>query len=246
MTTAADATLSRNHDGDVLLIQPGKPNTIVATVGTPLWFAIVNAAPTTLSPCGATPAERRQYAGVLRHVIECLRSTGRFTDDERETTNKLEDLLVILEAPASGVAVPQNPEEGFMEAFYEMAAMLGIEGAQAKSPEQVYREQVKPALAALKERAENAEAAYLNMREWAEANGLDTTARNAGVSVDRHQVQGAKGTDGRAFPRPPASSAVASGASGSPPGSGARPDGQETAFALPPQEAISVPTGELK
>jgi len=54
MTTAADATLSRNHNGDVLLIQPGKPNMIVANVGSPLWFAIVNAAPATLQPVGVT------------------------------------------------------------------------------------------------------------------------------------------------------------------------------------------------
>ena len=73
------------------------------------------------------------------------------------------------------------PDDGYMEAFYEMAAMLGIKGAQAKTPEQVYREQVKPALEALRQRAENAEAGYLNMREWAQQNGLDTAARNAGA-----------------------------------------------------------------
>jgi hypothetical protein len=75
----------------------------------------------------------------------------------------------------------QQLQEGFMQAFYEMAAMLGIEGAQAKSPEQVYREQVKPALEALKQRAANAEEAYLNMRAWAEQNGLDTATHDSGV-----------------------------------------------------------------
>jgi hypothetical protein len=74
---------------------------------------------------------------------------------------------------------PSAEPAGYMEAFYEMAAMLGVEGAQAATPEQVYAEQVKPALERLQQRAEANEEAYLNMRDWAKMNGLDTTAYNA-------------------------------------------------------------------
>lgn len=37
------ADLSRNHDGDLIMVQPGRPTEIVARVGTPLWIAIVGA-----------------------------------------------------------------------------------------------------------------------------------------------------------------------------------------------------------
>lgn len=140
--------------------------------------------------------QRNRIADARRHDAQQARP--KLTDGEQSrpgdcTPNSYcEDMNA--GRPCACFPAQQLPE-GFMEAFYEMAAILGIESAQAKSPEQVYREQVKPALERLQQRATDAEAAYLNMRQWAEQNGLDTTARNAGVSELGHQVVRTAGTD---------------------------------------------------
>jgi hypothetical protein len=44
-------------------------------------------------PVGVTPAKYETAVATLRHVIECLRKTGSYTDEEGEATDYLEPLL---------------------------------------------------------------------------------------------------------------------------------------------------------
>jgi hypothetical protein len=125
----------------------------------------------------ATDGHMASVKAAKDHAAAFLAASVMEMEEKRE-----QDAEWLATQSTDGVALPQTGQDGFMEAFYEMAEMLGVKGAQAKSPEQVYHEQVKPALEALKQRAASAEDAYVNMRSWAEASGLDTTARNAGVT----------------------------------------------------------------
>ncbi len=92
-------------------------------------------------------------------------TTARMDDEEHGTERSGEELALAMSEVSEACSALSNAiyefekrrdraargvQGGYLDAFYEMAAMLGIEGAQAKSPEQVYREQIKPALEALK------------------------------------------------------------------------------------------------
>jgi hypothetical protein len=69
---------------------------------------------------------------------------------ENMTHNTLlrQDVRRFLSGLAASPQAQPMPEggAGYMAAFYEMAATLGVDVAQAKSPQHVYTEQVKPAV----------------------------------------------------------------------------------------------------
>lgn len=64
----------------------------------------------------------------------------------RRYSGKFAIVQVVRECFELAELTRQAMDSGYMGAFYEIAAMLGIKGAQAESPKDVYQTQVKPAL----------------------------------------------------------------------------------------------------